>query len=64
MSYNLGQQTKKSTRVRHLFVAVLTQMCLRTATTAAAQNVTVPPYSYRHYGTGGEHCIFGGPCPG
>ena len=44
MSYNLGQQTKKSARVRHLFVAVLVLGCaFGTVTTAAAQNVTPPP---------------------
>jgi hypothetical protein len=44
MSYNLGQQSKKSARVRHLFVAVLALGCaFGTVTTAAAQNVTVPP---------------------
>jgi hypothetical protein len=44
MSYNLGQQLKKSARARHLFVAVLALGCaFGTVTSAEAQNVTVPP---------------------
>ena len=44
MSYNLDQQTKKIARVRYMFVAVLVLGCaFGTVTTAAAQNVTVPP---------------------
>ena len=43
MSNNLGQLTKKSARVRSLFVAVLVLGCaFGTVTTAAAQNVTPP----------------------
>lgn len=43
-SYNLDQQTKKIARVRYMFVAVLVLGCaFGTVTTAAAQNVTVPP---------------------
>jgi hypothetical protein len=43
MSNNLGQLTKKTARVRSLFVAVLVLGCLfGTATYAAAQNVTPP----------------------
>jgi len=42
MSYNLGK--KKFARGRHLFVAVLALGCaFGTVTSAAAQNVTVPP---------------------
>jgi len=44
MSYNLGQQTKKTARVRYLFVAALVLVCaFGTITHAAAQNVTPPP---------------------
>jgi len=44
MSCNLDQQTKKIARVRYMFVAVLVLGCaFGTVTTAAAQNVTVPP---------------------
>jgi hypothetical protein len=44
MSYNLGQQENKFARVWPLFVAVLALGCVfGTVTTAAAQNVTVPP---------------------
>ncbi len=48
MSYNLSQQTKKTARVRSLFVAALVFACaLGTVTNAAAQNVvqkvTPPP---------------------
>jgi hypothetical protein len=44
MSYNLDQQTTKIARVRYMFVAVLVLGCaFGTVTTAAAQNVTVPP---------------------
>ena len=44
MSYNLDQQAKKIARVRYMFVAVLVLGCaFGTVTTAAAQNVTVPP---------------------
>jgi hypothetical protein len=44
MSNNLGQQLKKSVRVRHLFVAVLVLGCaFGTISTAAAQNVVPPP---------------------
>ena len=43
MSYNLGQQTKTTARVRSLFVAVLVLGCLfGTATYAVAQKVTPP----------------------
>ena len=44
MSYNLGQQTKNTARVRSLFVAVLVFGCLfGAANYAAAQTVTPPP---------------------
>src|SRR5215831_545442 len=44
MSYNLGQQFKKSARIRHLFVAGLVLGCAcGTVTVAAAQNVVPPP---------------------
>ncbi len=44
MSYNLGQQTKKTARVRYLFVAALVLACaFGTVTNAVAQNVTPPP---------------------
>jgi hypothetical protein len=43
MSYNLGQQTKKTARVRSLFVAALVLACaFGTVTLAAAQTVTPP----------------------
>jgi hypothetical protein len=44
MSYNLDQQTKKTARVRRLFVAALVFVCaFGAATYAAAQTVTPPP---------------------
>jgi hypothetical protein len=44
MSNNLGQQTKKTARVRSLFVAVLVLGCaFGTVTQAAAEKVTPPP---------------------
>ena len=44
MSYNLGQHTKKTARVRYLFVAALVLACaFGTVTNAVAQNVTPPP---------------------
>jgi hypothetical protein len=44
MSNNLGQKTRKTARVRSLFVAALVLGCLfGTATYAAAQTVTPPP---------------------
>jgi hypothetical protein len=44
MSYNLDQQTTKIARVRYMFVPILVLGCaFGTVTTAAAQNVTVPP---------------------
>jgi uncharacterized protein DUF3455 len=43
MSYNLGQQTKKTARVRRLLAAVLVLACaFGTVTHAAAQTVTPP----------------------
>ncbi len=44
MNYKLDQQTLKTSRVRKLLMAVLVVGCaFGTATSAAAQNVTVPP---------------------
>jgi hypothetical protein len=44
MNYNLGQQAKKTARVRRLFVAALVLACaFGTVTHAAAQNITPPP---------------------
>src|SRR5271157_3318146 len=44
MSYNLDQQTKKTARVRSLFVAALVLACaFGTVTNAVAQYVTPPP---------------------
>jgi hypothetical protein len=44
MSYNLGQQTKKTARVRRLFAAALLLGCaFGTVTHAQAQNITPPP---------------------
>src|SRR5271157_4214665 len=44
MSYNLSQQTKKTARVRSLFVAALVLACaFGTVTNAVAQYVTPPP---------------------
>ena len=64
MSYDLGQQFKNvcasSASVRGRLVL---GCAFGTVTTAAAQS-HASAYSYRHYGTGGKHCIFGGPCPG
>src|SRR5260370_26805194 len=43
MSYNLGQQTKKTARVRRLFAAALVLGCaFGTVTHAQAQNITPP----------------------
>jgi hypothetical protein len=44
MSYNIGQQTRKTARVRSLFLAALVLACaFGTTTPAAAQTVTPPP---------------------
>jgi hypothetical protein len=43
MSYNLGQQTKKTARVRSLFVAALVLACAFSTVTLAAAQVTPPP---------------------
>jgi hypothetical protein len=44
MNYNLGQQTKKTARVRSLFVAALVLACaFGTVTHAAAEDLTPPP---------------------
>src|SRR5882724_13376443 len=43
MSYNLSQQTKKTARVRSLFVAALALGCAFGAVTHAAAQVTPPP---------------------
>jgi len=44
MNYNLSQQTKKTARVRRLFVAALVLACaFGTVTHAAAQGITSPP---------------------
>jgi hypothetical protein len=44
MTYNLGQQPRKITRVRRVLAAALMLGCaLGTVTNAAAQNVTAPP---------------------
>ena len=44
MSYNFGQQTKKTARFRSLFLAVLVLGCaFGTVTHAAAQRITTPP---------------------
>jgi len=43
MNYNLGQQTKKTARVRSLFVAALVLACALGAVTLAAAQVTPPP---------------------
>jgi hypothetical protein len=44
MNYNLGQSTKKTARVRSLFVAALVLACaFGTVSNAVAQNVTPPP---------------------
>src|SRR5215471_5341121 len=44
MSYNLDQRTKKTARVRRLFVAALVFVCaFGAASYAAAQTVTPPP---------------------
>jgi len=43
MNYNLDQQTKKSARVRSLYVAALALACaFGTVTNAAAQKITSP----------------------
>jgi len=43
MIYNLGQQTKKTARVRNLFAAALALGCAFGAVTLAAAQVTPPP---------------------
>ena len=43
MIYNLGQQTKKTARVRNLFAAALALGCAFGAVTLAAAHVTPPP---------------------
>jgi len=43
MNYNLGQQNKKTARVRSLFVAALVLACALGAVTLAAAQVTPPP---------------------
>src|SRR5882724_7463982 len=43
MSYNLSQQTKKTARVRSLFVAALVLACAFGTVTHAAAQVTPPP---------------------
>jgi Protein of unknown function (DUF3455) len=43
MSYNVGQQTKKTARVRSLYVAALVLACAFGTVTLAAAQVTPPP---------------------
>jgi len=63
MNYNLGQQTKKTARVRSLFVAALVLACaFGTVTHAAAEDLTPPPgnteFLVAHaFGTQGYVCL-------
>ena len=69
MNHNLSQQTKKTARVRSLFVAALVLACAfgtvtHAAAQSAAQKVTPPPTPVAITPPAGKLCILGRPCPG